>query len=105
MQRIDPVFKAKWTEALRSGKYKQFLEALRSPELDSYCCLGVACDIYDPDKWNTKQPWVYDYSAVKLPIWLLEKINLSPRDQSELMQMNDLGKTFDEIAGWIEQNL
>lgn len=33
-------------EALRSGKYTQARRALRVGE--EFCCLGVACDIYDP---------------------------------------------------------
>lgn len=35
--------KQKWLAALRSGKYKQ--GALRLRASDSYCCLGVLCDI------------------------------------------------------------
>lgn len=33
-----------WVEALRSGRYKQGRKALRNID-DSYCCLGVLCDI------------------------------------------------------------
>ena len=33
----------KWVEALRSGKYKQGKSALKKD--DSFCCLGVLCDI------------------------------------------------------------
>lgn len=36
--------KAKWVAALRSGEYKQGHEHLRVD--DSYCCLGVLCDLY-----------------------------------------------------------
>ena len=35
---------AKWLDALRSGKYRQASESLRTNE--GYCCLGVACDVY-----------------------------------------------------------
>lgn len=33
-----------WAEALRSGDYKQGFGCLHSG--DSYCCLGVACDLF-----------------------------------------------------------
>lgn len=45
---MNPEVKAKWIEALRSGKYKQGEEVLhyKTPEGDhKYCCLGVLCDI------------------------------------------------------------
>lgn len=34
-----------WIDVLRSGKYKQTRDTLR--DQDGYCCLGVACDIFD----------------------------------------------------------
>lgn len=48
--KIEPEFKKKWLEALRSGKYEQgrlFLKNLSG----KYCCLGVACDISNNGKW------------------------------------------------------
>lgn len=39
----------KWVQALRSGEYKQGIGALKGLNKDgeqTYCCLGVACDIY-----------------------------------------------------------
>lgn len=36
--------KNKWVKALRSGKYQQTTGALR--EGDSFCCLGVLCNIH-----------------------------------------------------------
>ena len=43
----------KWVETLRSGKYRQGVGMLRQRD-NSYCCLGVACDIAAKDlhmKW------------------------------------------------------
>lgn len=34
-----------WVRALRSGKYKKGKCTLR-PTTNTYCCLGVACDLY-----------------------------------------------------------
>ena len=36
--------------ALRSGKYPQSRDGLRNKE--GYCCLGVACDVYNPKGWE-----------------------------------------------------
>ena len=38
-----------WVTALRSGDYKQTSGILRDE--NGYCCLGVACDLYDSTKW------------------------------------------------------
>ena len=46
----------KWVEALRSGDYKQAEGALSRG--DSYCCLGVACDIYRKSAKRGK--WITD---------------------------------------------
>ena len=42
---IDAAYRTSWLEALRSGKYKQTKNTLRTPE--GFCCLGVLCDIHD----------------------------------------------------------
>lgn len=43
-----------WTKALRSGKYKQGICALRTDD-NKYCCLGVLCDLYDKDRKSKKK--------------------------------------------------
>lgn len=40
----------RWMEALRSGKYKQTRYKMQDSE--GYCCLGVLCDVVDPDGWK-----------------------------------------------------
>lgn len=40
---MDATIKAQWTEALRSGKYKQGQGKLQ--EKGQYCCLGVLCEL------------------------------------------------------------
>ncbi len=42
--KMNPEVKQKWIGALRSGKYEQGTEKLRS--VSGYCCLGVLCDLY-----------------------------------------------------------
>lgn len=43
---MNPAVKKMWVDALRSGQYKQGTDALYTPETNSYCCLGVLCDLY-----------------------------------------------------------
>ena len=40
-----------WIAALRSGKYEKGLGALRNG--DSFCCLGVLCDLCPGRQWRT----------------------------------------------------
>jgi hypothetical protein len=40
---MNPEIKAQWVAALRSGEYEQGQEYLHIG--DSYCCLGVLCDL------------------------------------------------------------
>lgn len=40
-----PSIKRDWVKALRSGKYKQGVDTLYSPERKTYCCLGVLCEV------------------------------------------------------------
>ena len=39
----------KWVEALRSGEYKQGVGCLYDSRHDKYCCLGVACKVYEKE--------------------------------------------------------
>lgn len=43
-----------WINALRSGKYKQGISALRDKD-NKFCCLGVLCDLYDKDRKAKKK--------------------------------------------------
>ena len=56
-----------WIKALRSGKYNQTKGALRRPDGSndkgvSFCCLGVACDLYIKrvPKKNRDKMWKAD---------------------------------------------
>lgn len=48
---MTPEFKAKWVDALRSGKYTQARHVMKD-ENGCMCCLGVAADLLDPSKWD-----------------------------------------------------
>lgn len=42
---MKPEIKKLWVDALRSGEYKQGYNALK-PSNETYCCLGVLCDVH-----------------------------------------------------------
>jgi hypothetical protein len=110
MSKLVPGFKKQWLEALRSGKYKQGRHALRRRD-DTFCCLGVVCDLAAPEYWS----WDPDIASDRFrhaggnlgfpddP--MLARIGLTERAASELAWMNDRGATFAEIADYIQVNL
>lgn len=92
----------KWVAALRSGKYKQGKRQLRAG--DAFCCLGVACDLFDPASWNGCS---YRYLRLALPNEVRDWLGLIETDPyygktGRLSYDNDEGKTFAEIADIIE---
>lgn len=111
---MNSEFKQRWIDALRSGKYEQCREQLRSKG-NRYCCLGVICDIYDKSNWEKSEDitlpgyrYTIDniYSSVELPEELMYIIGLTHDDMAELIELNDHeGYDFDQIADWIEENL
>lgn len=116
-EKLSPELKAKWIEALRSGDYAQGtgeLCVLSGDDEYEHCCLGVLAEVagiererirgkchlsdigntllgeFDSDdgvEYSTKFPDTYTTI------------------QRKLAGMNDTGKTFPEIAKWIEANL
>lgn len=106
---MKPELKAKWLEALRSGKYRQGRGALQS-YTGTFCCLGVLCDVLDPTGWASnggpEAPRMYVYRGDErngyLPMLLGEAIELPSSLQSRLANLNDDGQSFAAIAKVIE---
>jgi hypothetical protein len=119
----------KWVKALRSGKYNQTQSVLH--DNDGFCCLGVACDIKDPDGWQRSIAFdsanLYQYRDSEGDIaktvlspnvaeWLgfegLYKenpfVNFGDSDgdanSMTLGDLNDAGYSFEFIAQVIEDN-
>ncbi len=103
MGKIDETFKAKWIEALRSGKYKQGKGCLKNG--DKYCCLGVAAivagykirkrdEIARPGETGPLVRGSYD---------ALDDFGIVNR--MPLIVMNDGDTPFTKIADYIEKNL
>lgn len=102
-----------WLRALRSGKYKQTREYLHTDS--GYCCLGVACEIYNKthkSKVNYKGPLdeesLNDPKVAIVARWLgLEEGTgqfMGETNHSSLADLNDKGQSFKEIADLIESN-
>lgn len=110
---MDKEIKKKWVEALRSGKYEQGRMHLRTVK-NKFCCLGVLCDIHDNTQWksfektnsaHSSYPYTYSGYTGVLSYDLLKKFKLKNDQHNKLIDMNDDGKTFAEIADYIEENL
>ena len=104
-----------WIVALRSGKYMQGRQQLKKE--DSFCCLGVACDIHPDAKpyelyLHYPSNWImHDYGIDKThDLKDLNKVFECPVTYENLAfylaWANDsLDWDFNQIANWIEDNL
>lgn len=118
----------KWVKALRSGEYKQTQKRLATVDRDgnvSYCCLGVACEVYGKTERREQElnqhsrRVVFDGSDAVLPESVQQWLGLteghpgvlSDRTYSDgelvpegLAVLNDdRGWDFDQIADAIER--
>src|SRR5579863_4017381 len=99
---MNQEFKAKWIAALRSDKYKQGQRVLRNKK-NEFCCLGVACDLYDPCLWQPisdlqeNKDYIYYSDHIfyaVLPEKIGQEIGLDDHAQEKLAEMNDSGASF-----------
>ena len=104
-----------WIDALLSDKYKQTQSRLRDSL--GHCCLGVACDVKNPDIWeeaSIKFPDRIAYQWGKgteeenppthyLPKDLMAELDIDDHFQQHLTYLNDNGSTFAEIAEVIKK--
>lgn len=99
-------FKKSWVATLRSGNYRQGRSYLRDED-NSCCCLGVLCDITRPTLWRqfdgTRVWTIESHSDFPSP-GLLREWGLSVDQAHHLANMNDTGKSFAEIADFIEKH-
>lgn len=97
---MKPEIKQKWIDALRSGEYQQDVGVLKTEK--GYCCLGVLADLYNKEhnlEW-CKDRKFYCFNNV------LRWADFPYYTGNELVVMNDeKGKSFLEIADYIEENL
>jgi hypothetical protein len=113
---MNKEIKAKWVKALRSGQYKQGRNKLRSAN-NEFCCLGVLCNLHaeahpeiaaqhtNPRSYigNTQMP------PTQVCLWANIYIWGNPYATGDVLltlaTMNDTGKSFKEIADFIEKEL
>ena len=111
---MNPIVKATWIAALRSGEYKQAKSKLHRDD-GGFCCLGVLCDLHAKihgKQWEHRGTY-YSYFGADgyLPnsvlAWAgLENNGSSVRiRESNLANLNDDGQSFERIAELIEAEL
>lgn len=95
-------FKTNWVAALRSGEYKQGHRALHLG--DTFCCLGVACDILSPTRWRAgaKDAFLYGNRRQYPSPAVARQLGIDEDFMLYLANMNDVGCSFSQIADYIE---
>jgi hypothetical protein len=98
---MDKILKEKWVAALRSGEYKQCKDQLKDG--GGYCCLGVLCEISErairPGESTITLSEAVSYFDI-------DDDKVASRIKCKFEKMNDSeGKTFAEIADYIEKEL
>lgn len=122
-----------WLEALRGDEYKQgkgYLKTVRTTvhndqaEVIEFCCLGVLCDLHAEEtsgQWVEGGRWVegvgrgvpkYLGECALLPEEVMQWAGLREHPRVKvstiergLASLNDEGRSFMEIANYIEESL
>ncbi len=104
---MDKFFKQEWIRALRSGKFEQGQQMLHNTESNTYCCIGVLCEIVPAmARIDTEYRTTYSENSTEIDVDMLEYFGLSEETQVGLIEMNDKeGLSFAKIADYIEENL
>lgn len=103
---MNPELKAKWLAALRSNTYTQGRDQLYDPANNTYCCLGVLCEVANLKREEETYYHGNDEEMETLPESFREEAGISSPAMNTLTELNDFaGKTFPELAKWIEENL
>lgn len=116
----------KWIGALRSGKYKQIknvLKRVNKNQTESFCALGVLCDLYQKEhpedpikeiKLDSKNKFgnkvqigeTTEILPIKVRKWAGVRNSEAyiPEARSSIPNLNDKGLSFESIADFIEKN-
>lgn len=104
-------FKSLWLKALRDKRYKQGRGTLKDME-GKFCCLGVALHLKSSHRWGKKADGKSDVPGFgwggfeSCAVNELSPVLGIPKTQLDtLAGMNDAGKSFEEIADWIEERV
>lgn len=110
---MDAAVKQKWVAALRSGEYTQGKGGLKQLVEDEvqHCCLGVLCEVLETPQRRAEDQSVWFFGTEEnnhhgfLTEPVLAQAGLSDDAQHKLASMNDQGRSFAEIADYIDKNL
>jgi hypothetical protein len=110
-ERIDTELVARWIEALEGDRYRQGEQYLH-PTPETFCCLGVLCDLIDPAAWDDDGRWHGEHAV--LPGIAHRRVGLNENggrpdgsawdlpvhehDENALAPANDAGASFGQIA-------
>lgn len=106
--------KRKWVEALRSGNFRQTTDSLsarhdnrdvdpEAEEYTGYCCLGVLKVLAEGLAPGTLVEGAYVHADSEGDP--MDGELLTAKTQKRLATLNDEGKSFNYIAGYIERYL
>ena len=94
----------KWVETLRSGQYKQATDYLRTKD-NTFCCLGVACDLINPHGWDYTNPQCPEMHqlSVLLPQSIQEALDLQTSDGRFIATVQWLQRLHREYSGLFDE--
>ena len=92
-----------WAAALRSGRFKQGVGVLYNVSDDTYCCLGVACEIAELPHDSIDFGWKSGPMGY-IPQVIADMLGIPHHfDQRAFVIVNDIDKlTFSQIADMID---
>lgn len=102
--KLNPKIKTRWLAELRSDKHKQAQHVLFDEKTGGLCCIGVLGKMLgatEDELHRHRHSIFFDGMSVKY----CDPRNFGSATRKHLAAMNDSGKSFAEIADWIEQNL
>lgn len=116
---MDAVVKAKWIEALRSGRYIQGRGWLKKQYPDGrvcHCGGGVLVDVMNPLGWYGESKlryhsgapfsvYYYEGEATEIPFIMRFRAGLSALEANQIIGLNDAGTPFALLADYIERHL
>ena len=97
--------KAKWLDALQSGKYIHRKGELGEEDRTNKCCaLGVLMKINGYDTWSHDNQW--GEGDQELPSEeILEECGMDEEDANYVAKWNDLSKDYTKVIRFIEESL
>lgn len=103
---MNKIIKKKFVKWLRANKDKQIKCRMRDKK--GFCATGGLCDVFDNKVWiynEEEKLYYYDGWSSLPPPEILKAAEITEAQILHLQDMNDQGKTFDEIADYVESNL